>query len=137
MKFRIYDKTLKGYIKDTSNIWINPSLTYTCEWRPDLDGQTVFQISDNWVFQQSTGLADKQGVEIFEGDILTTKHTGQSPYDRSDSKLRRVLRREYDNQLHLFSMDEDRWPASGFGLNTSTRSRFMVVGNIFEGLRDG
>lgn len=44
LKFRVYDSCSKQYIKDLSNFWISPAdfNIRFMEFRPDLDGETVF-----------------------------------------------------------------------------------------------
>jgi len=70
IKFRVYDTVNKCFISDMSNFWINPSFTAMMEWRPEFDGQMTFDLNDSLIFQQYTGLKDKNGMKIYEGDIL-------------------------------------------------------------------
>lgn len=88
--------------------------------------------TDKYVIMQSTGFRDKNGIEIYEGDILATKGANQSPYDDGSNNRRIVKRLERDNQLHLVHSVDDEFAASGVGLSSTTRNRFEVVGNIYD-----
>ena len=90
---------------------------------------------DNLVLMQYTGLTDRNGKEIYEGDFLRCKNSAQSPYDHSDSSLRVVKRDPKTHQLGLFGSVNDDYQASGFGLSETTRKRWEIVGNIHEGIR--
>lgn len=70
IKFRVYDTVNKCFISDTSNFWINPTFSHMMEWHSDLDGNIAFELNDSLVFQQFTGLTDRNGQEIYEGDII-------------------------------------------------------------------
>lgn len=63
MKFRIYDKTKKTFINE--DLVITQKGEYAI-----IDANGIFLLNDNFVVQQSLEIKDKNGVEIFEGDIV-------------------------------------------------------------------
>ena len=116
LKFRAYDKKKNTF----TNYQIVDNMLYfmdkfTGVWIRD-DNQ------DRFALMQSTGLFDKYGVEIYEGDIIDVGT--RIPF------LNKIQRDEETAYLKLVPLDK-RWTESYF-TNFEDKSRYEVVGNIYE-----
>lgn len=93
---------------------------------PTKTGFDTIGIEDTWMegdeyeLMQYTGLKDKNGVEIYEGDILEIDYT-----DTTDNDIRTGYV-EYYKDMFLVVIEE--FDSRGFG----TKKDRKVIGNIYE-----
>jgi uncharacterized phage protein (TIGR01671 family) len=123
IKFRAWDKNNKCWanLNELSD-WGSASFTACIGFGNNKYPYHTFRIEsdDRYIIQEFTGLLDKNGKEIFEGDILQhTKADGTKIIKGYVEFLRggyRVVRKELDTT----------WPLLGYAKNCE------VIGNIFE-----
>ncbi|MBD8522371.1 YopX family protein [Lysinibacillus fusiformis] len=132
IKFRAWDKTynfmsykvLVGNTDTTDEnytahcIWVDPEKV---DYKREPGWMNFDELSDV-VLMQYTGLKDKNGKEIFEGDILTD-HGDEGP-----------LYIEYST-VHAAFVFVDKFDPSGTTVYTTTcisYGGFEIIGNIYE-----
>jgi len=117
IKFRVWNKNKKEWMLDPRQDDFIPQ---------DENFNRVF-LNDNVVFQQYTGLKDKNGVEIYEGDTII--------FDNSDiggQRYKGVV--EWNTDQSLDNLCWGLWIPSKGWLHCDFLGDLEVIGNIFEGV---
>ena len=113
-KYRAWDKELQTML-DVSLIDFKKGVLVGEYWE---FGETNFMSFDEIVIMQTTGLLDKNGKEIFEGDILGTK----------DGLLNGVV--EYRSDLGMWTNSLIRY--NNFERLCAVANSREIIGNIHE-----
>lgn len=112
IKFRAWDKELKEYV-NINNIAIDPTNGDVVE----LGGYELLDVIHFAVLEQYTGLKDKNGVEIYENDVVDT-HWG--------NEENRLVK--YDNEMGFY-LTPDQYQSYW---TVAYRGEYEVIGNIHE-----
>ena len=116
-KFRAWDSAKKEMFKDT--FAITESGQVVVVEQEDVVCPPDYVFVDHLVIMQSTGLFDKNGKEIFEGDIVKFFESLYTVfYDIKEGSYR-------------LKPHDDRWIVD-YMCNFSSEESFEVVGNIYE-----
>nr|DAV64380.1 MAG TPA: YopX protein [Caudoviricetes sp.] len=112
-RFRAWDKEFKEMVQVDALVFEEQIIKVTYK-----NGNVVKEDLKNYVLMQSTGLKDKNGKEIFEGDII----------DSTDGFITGVV--EFREALGMFISDLVEY--NNFERLCNVASSRKIIGNIWE-----
>ena len=112
-RFRAWDKEFKEMVQVDALVFDEQIIKATYK-----NGNVVKEELKNYVLMQSTGLTDKNGKEIFEGDVI----------DSTDGFLTGVI--EFRVSLGMFVSDLVEY--NNFERLCNVASSRKIIGNIWE-----
>lgn len=112
-KFRIWHKEKKVMLTGSLEFWLRAA------------AETGINPFTHGEWMQFTGLKDKHGKEIFEGDILET-HENKVVVCEWDSC--RWFFEQQSNRKKLYSLGWDAFYVESYSLN----KKWEIIGNIYE-----
>ena len=139
IKYRVWNTTYKRMGKLLELVWRTPYQEPKCiadfgEIKPELRLlRAVFPEDDKHILMQYTGLKDKNGKEIYEGDIIcimedvVVETIGGYPRTEPEGKIRYV---EFHTGSWVYVNPQDKVDSSF--LNFFDGHIYEVIGNIYE-----
>lgn len=119
-KFKVYDKQLK-IVRQVKNIdYENSELLFDSYVNEDGSKIETFRDFDDVIFLMSTGLMDKDGVEIYEGDICYWEENG----------LRGIFTVGYSDESMNWIVDANFRCSN---LSNYKDYYLKIIGNTYEG----
>ena len=119
-KFRAWDKLDKEIYEVEDISWFNGEFDFIG------DGITFKRDAEDVELMQSTGLFDKEGTEVFEGDIIAIE------VEEIETPINAKIFQNNKIGMLMFHVFEDNEDVPMVELLEENSVAFAVIGNIYE-----
>lgn len=128
IKFRVWSENLKKYVNDDGNgtyvLFENGYLSFVNLYTRELDERNIKEEKN--IIEQFTGLKDKNGVEIYEGDIFKDYMDRHVEVYWAELPMQWKCRDISNNSFNHAPLREYKEPLDDF----------EIIGNIHEGVKE-
>lgn len=120
-RYRAWDKEFKEMVQVDALVFDEQIIKATYK-----NGNVVKEDIKNYVLMQSTGLRDKNGKEIFEGDIIAIE------VDDTEIPINARVFQNSKKGILMFHVFEDNEDVPMVELLEDDSVAFAIIGNIWE-----
>lgn len=100
--------------------------------RSDGEPETDYSLTPSAILMQFTGLLDKNGTEIYEGDVVKTDSVNIQSGTDCNPYLRVVRFNQEEARFDFYQIDGEKQLAGQTLCKNNLEKRWEVIGNIYE-----
>ncbi len=123
IKYRAWDKKENEFIYAEPIFGFFPSI--------GANEENTMAFNDRYAIQEFTGLFDKAGKEIYEGDIVRTEHPQIREWSDTNPEIRIIGWDDIEAKFAFYKTNKEK-QGSGWCFTKNIFLGSVIIGNIFE-----